>query len=130
MNQRQCLKSVVLPYGGGIDGTQPLYIQEGDMVEIHYRAMFRDETFWGADADKFIPERWESIRPTWEYTPFGGGPRICPGMRLVFTESAYVLVTLLRNFSRVENRDPVVEWQEEMRLTFQSKNGCLVGLLK
>lgn len=91
--------------------------------------MCRDQTFWGSDVDKFVPERWEHARPGWEYTPFGGGPRTCPGQRLVFAESAFVLVTLLRKFNRVECRDPELEWKEEMRMTFQSKNGCLVGLI-
>lgn len=91
--------------------------------------MMRNEAFWGKDVNKFVPERWEDKRSGWEYTPFGGGPRSCPGQRLVFTESAYVLVTLLRRFEKVENRDPVVEWREQMRMTFQSKNGCLVGLI-
>ncbi|ORY19055.1 cytochrome P450 [Clohesyomyces aquaticus] len=111
------------------NGKKPLYVEEGNFVEINYRAMCRDETFWGTDADQFKPERWETTRPGWEYTPFGGGPRTCPGMRLVFTESAYVLVTFLREFKKLENRDPELEWKEEMRMTFQSKNGCLVGLI-
>ncbi|KAH6431646.1 hypothetical protein HBI14_031820 [Parastagonospora nodorum] len=129
LNQRQCLETTILPFGGGPDGKQPLYIEKGDNVEINYRAMMRDETYWGQDVNEFIPERWDHMRPGWEYTPFGGGPRACPGQRLVFTESAYVLVTLLRKFSKVENRDPVFEWKEEMRMTFQSKNGCIVGLI-
>jgi cytochrome P450 monooxygenase len=49
-------------------------------------------------------------------------------MRLVFTESSYVLVELLRMFEKLENRDPELEWKEEFRLTAQSKNGCIVGL--
>ncbi|EAT90900.2 hypothetical protein SNOG_01251 [Parastagonospora nodorum SN15] len=126
---RQCLETTILPFGGGPDGKQPLYIEKGDNVEINYRAMMRDETYWGQDVNEFVPERWDHMRPGWEYTPFGGGPRACPGQRLVFTESAYVLVTLLRKFSKVENRDPVFEWKEEMRMTFQSKNGCIVGLI-
>lgn len=54
---------------------------------------------------------------------------MCPGQRLVFVETAYVLVMLLRRFERVECRDEEVEWREEMRMTFQSANGCLVGLV-
>jgi cytochrome P450 monooxygenase len=98
-------------------------------VEINYRAMGRDESFWGEDAEEFRPERWERVRPGWMYTPFGGGPRSCPGMRLVFSETAYVMVTLLRMFNRIENRDPEWEWKEKFRLTAQSKNGCIVGLI-
>lgn len=111
LNQRQCLETTILPFGGGLDGKQPLYVEKGDNMEFNYRVMMRDESFWGDDADRFVPERWEHIRPGWEYTPFGGGPRSCPGQRLVFTESAYVLVTLLRSFAKVENRDPVFEWK-------------------
>jgi cytochrome P450 monooxygenase len=104
-------------------------VQKGDIVEINYRSMCRDADFWGDDANSFVPGRWKCVRPNWEYTPFGGGPRSCPGMRLVYTESAYVLVELLRAFARVENRDPEFEWKEEMRMTFQSRNGCIVGLI-
>ncbi|KAF1955638.1 cytochrome P450 [Byssothecium circinans] len=129
INQRQCLESTILPFGGGATGKEPLYVPKGSIMEINYRAMCRDPTFWGPDAHLFKPERWEDVRPGWEYTPFGGGPRTCPGMRLVFTEFAYVMVMLLRRFKEVQNRDPELEWKEEMRMTFQSKNGCLVGLI-
>jgi cytochrome P450 len=129
MNHRQCLETTILPFGGGPDGNAPLYIEKGDNIEIHYRAMMRDESFWGKDADRFIPERWERTRPTWEYTPFGGGPRNCPGQNLVFTECAYVLVCLVRRFREVQNRDEEIEWKEQMRMSFQSKNGCLVGFI-
>ncbi|KAH7327428.1 hypothetical protein BKA65DRAFT_510581 [Rhexocercosporidium sp. MPI-PUGE-AT-0058] len=33
----------------------------------------------------------------WEYTPFGGGPRVCLGFRLVFAEVAYTIVAMLRS---------------------------------
>ena len=62
----------------------------------------RKVSFWGEDASSFVPECWDKVRPGWEYTPFGGGPQSCPGMRLVFTESAYVLVILLRTFSQLD----------------------------
>ena len=38
------------------------------------------------------------------------------------------LVTMLRAFTRVECRDPEERWVEEMNMTFESKNGALVGL--
>jgi cytochrome P450 len=129
MNQRQCLESTVLPFGGGADGKSPLYVEKGNVMEINYRAIHLDKDFWGEDAEVFRPERWETARPTWEFMPFGGGPRTCPGLRLVYTESGYVTVRLLREFSQLENRDPEIEWKEEMRLTFQSKNGTKVALV-
>jgi cytochrome P450 len=76
---RQCIQEVVLPSGGGKDGTEPLYLKEGDVVEMNIRSTLRDKDFWGMDADQFRPGRRDVLKPQWEYTPFGGGPRICPG---------------------------------------------------
>lgn len=129
LNHRACLVSTVLPSGGGPNGRFPLYIPRIATVEVNYRAMMRDPTYWGNDADCFVPERWEKIRPSRKYTPFGGGLRTCPDQRLVFMESAYVLVVLVRRFGRIENRDEKMEWEEEMRMTFQSWNGSKVGLV-
>ncbi|KAF2826436.1 cytochrome P450 [Ophiobolus disseminans] len=130
LNQRHCLTTATLPTGGGPTRTTPLLIPRGSNIDINYRAMMRDPDFWGPDANVFVLERWDTIRPGWEYTPFGGGPRSCPGRRLVFTECAYMLVRLLRAFGGSECRDGVGEWREEMRMTFQGRNGCLVGLVR
>jgi hypothetical protein len=43
--------------------------------------MHRRKDLYGDDAEEFIPERWEHLRPTWEYLPFNGGPRICLGRK-------------------------------------------------
>ena len=66
----------------------------------------------------------------WTYLPFSAGRRICPGMDISLTENAYVLVRLMRGFERLENRDPVKEFVERTRLTTESRNGVLVGLIK
>ena len=110
-------------------GSDPLYVRKGDIMEVDYRTMMRSKELWGPDAEEFVPERWAKIRPTWEYTPFGGGPRACPGQRLVFTECAYTLVRMLREFEVLENRDEELDWKEQMRMTFQSRNGTKVGLI-
>jgi cytochrome P450 len=126
---RECLSTTVLPAGGGNDGRSPLLVEKGDLIETNFRSQHRDKSFWGGDADIFRPERWETIRPTWEYTPFSGGPRICPASRLVYTECEYILVNMAREFEILENRDEVLEWVEERRLIFQSLNGVKVALL-
>ena len=95
-DQRECLHTTILPTGGGLDGTSPLLVRKGDILEIYYRAMHHSKDIWGEDANEYRPDRWNDIRPEWAYTPFGGGPRICPGQRLVYTDSAYILVRLLR----------------------------------
>jgi cytochrome P450 len=92
--------------------------------------MQRDKHFWGDDAEEFRPQRWEYVRPTWEFTPFSGGPRICPALKLVYIECEYITASLLREFSGLELRDSEVCWVEERRLIYQSRNGTLVGLVK
>ena len=129
LNQRVCLATTVLPMGGGRDGKSPLLISKGDIVELNIRAMQHDKDYWGLDADEFRPERWASQRPMWRYIPFGGGPRVCPGMRLVWMECAFVIASMAREFSEVQNRDRELEWIEEMRMTAQSKNGTQVALV-
>ena len=129
LNQRICLATTVLPTGGGPDGKSPLLIRKGDIIEMNIRAMQRHKSFWGPDAGEFRPERWMSARPMWQYIPFGGGPRVCPGMRLVWTECAFVIVSMAREFLELKNRDTEPEWIEEMRLTAQSKNGTKVALV-
>ncbi|KAI9655175.1 MAG: hypothetical protein M1821_005658 [Bathelium mastoideum] len=128
LNMRICLQDTILPVGGGINGKEPLYVQKGDVVETGFYAMHRDKDLWGPDAEQFKPERWERAYPTWGYLPFNGGPRTCPAQQMVYTESAYVITRLAREFALLENRDSCLEWKEEMRLNFQSKNGVQVAM--
>jgi len=128
-NLRLCLQDSILPSGGGLDGTAPIFVPQGTQVTVNFGAMHRDQDIWGADANDFRPERWEGFEPGWHYIPFSAGPRICPGQQLTITETAYVLVRLLREFRDIENRDPEMAFVEESRLTVESRNGVLVGLI-
>lgn len=78
-------------------------------------AMHRRKDIWGPDADKFIPERWDNLRPGWEYLPFNGGPRICIGQQLALTEGGYTIVRLLQCFKDIESLDHS-EWREGLAL--------------
>jgi cytochrome P450 len=50
--------------------------------------------------DKFLPERWLTIRPgPYEYIPFSAGPRMCLGAPLALMEMKLVLTTLLQRHS-------------------------------
>jgi cytochrome P450 len=100
------------------------------VIETNFRLAQRDKDYWGTDADEFRPERWETMRPTWQFIPFSGGPRICPAQKLVYIEAQYITASIVRKFSRLENRDPEPRWIEEHRLIFQSRNGAVVGLIK
>jgi cytochrome P450 monooxygenase len=96
---------------------------------MNFRCTLRDQDFWGRDADGSRPERWEDLKPQWEYAPFGGGPRVCPGFRLVFAEVALTLVTFLREFEKLESRDNR-PWTKDMRATFMSLHGAKVALTR
>lgn len=56
------------------------------------------------DPEAYRPQRWLDPDPqTWkryarELMPFGGGPRLCPGMQLSFVEIRAALLSLLGNY--------------------------------
>ncbi|KAJ5595120.1 n-alkane-inducible cytochrome P450 [Penicillium hispanicum] len=89
--------------------------------------MYRREELFGDDAEEFRPERWETdadwktIRPTWEYIPFNGGPRICPGQKFTLTEASYTIARLLHVFAEIESVDDT-EWQK-ITLSLTLKDG-------
>lgn len=73
----------ILPLGGGLDGKSPVFIPKKTIVRYTVYSMHRRRDYYGEDADEFKPERWETLRPTWEYLPFHGGPRICIGRKFL-----------------------------------------------
>ncbi|KAL1591909.1 hypothetical protein SLS60_011501 [Paraconiothyrium brasiliense] len=128
-NSRYAVRDTVLPLGGGDDGKAPLLVTKGTIVGYSPYAMHRRTDFYGPDADEYKPERWESLRPGWEYLPFNGGPRICLGQQYALTEASFVTVRLLQEFSKIESRDPNGGiWEEGLTLTVCSGNGVQVGL--
>lgn len=126
-NSRFAIRDTVLPLGGGPHGTSPLFVPAGTMVGYSPYAMHRRPDLYGPDANEYRPERWETLRPGWEYLPFNGGPRICLGQQYALTEAGYVTVRLVQEFQGIETRDKG-EWEESLTLTCCSRNGVLVGL--
>jgi len=57
------VKEVLLPRGGGEDGSAPLLIPKGTQVRFSYHALHRREEMYGPDAEEFRPERWADVRP-------------------------------------------------------------------
>ncbi len=125
---RRCFNDTVLPAGGGPNGSDPLLVNKGQTIAWSSYALHRDASFWGDDVEFFRPERWETVRPKWEYLPFGGGTRICPAQQYALTEIAYVVVRLVQRFKSIDSRDPK-PWEELIRMTLLSKNGVQVGMI-
>lgn len=126
-NTRIAMKDTVLPVGGGPDEKSPIFVPKGTIVAYSVWAMHRRKDLFGPDAEEFKPERWEKMRPGWEYLPFNGGPRICIGQNFALTEASYVVVRLLQSFRRIEPRDDR-PWSEFQTLTLAVGNGVHVGL--
>lgn len=126
-NPRNVLSDSVLPTGGGPDGTSPVLVRKGDFVFYEIYAVHHNTDFWGPDAKVFRPERWENVKPYWNFIPFGGGPRTCPAQQLVGTEVAYVIVRMVQEFARLESADEH-PWTEQWKLGPHSKYGCRVVL--
>ncbi|KAL0931103.1 cytochrome P450 [Colletotrichum truncatum] len=127
VNTRIATTDTMLPRGGGPDRKSPVYVKKGTAVGWSVYAMHRRKDIYGPDANEFRPERWSSLRVTWEYLPFNGGPRICLGQQYALTEASYLTVRMLQEFSKVESVDPG-EWEEELAITACNRRGCRVVL--
>ncbi|KAI7910881.1 cytochrome P450 52A11 [Pyricularia oryzae] len=116
-----------LPRGGGPDHKAPIFVAKGTFIAYSFLALHRRKDLFGEDAHEFKPERWETLRPGWNYLPFNGGPRICVGQQYALTEAQYVLIRFLQTFSAIESRDPE-PWSIGNRMTTCPKNGVQVSL--
>ncbi|KAH9888240.1 cytochrome P450 [Xylariomycetidae sp. FL2044] len=78
-NIKAAAKDTMLPVGGGADGSAPIFVPKGTEIGFLVYSTHRRTDIWGDDAEDFRPERWDNLGPTFQYLPFNGGPRICPG---------------------------------------------------
>ncbi|KAM3422364.1 hypothetical protein BST61_g2723 [Cercospora zeina] len=132
-NTRQALEDTILPSGGGPDGTDPVFIPQGEMVRFNTFAMQRRKDLYGEDAWEFKPERWldtassssssssssstKGLRTSWEYLPFGGGPRICLGNQFAWNHAMYTIVRICQEFGGIESWGEEKEvWREDITL--------------
>ncbi|KAF7922347.1 uncharacterized protein EAE97_011089 [Botrytis byssoidea] len=125
---RGAVCDTILPRGGGPPGTSPILVKAGTLITPNSWVFHRLAPCYQPDPEAFRPERWEHLRPGWNYLPFGGGTRMCAGRNLGLTEMAYVLARLVQEWEGVECRDEVAEWVEEMKLSVESGNGVKVGV--
>jgi cytochrome P450 len=130
LDSRIAMQDTILPTGGGPNGDSPIFVPKDSLVTTSLHSLHRLSPVFQPDPDSFRPERWETVRPGWNYLPFFGGPRICPGRQLALTEAAYVVARMVQEFRRMECRDPVKEWVEEFKITASSRNGTKVALFK
>ncbi|KAL2042251.1 hypothetical protein N7G274_004739 [Stereocaulon virgatum] len=126
---RHCSHDSVLPVGGGPSGSEPVLIQKNTLVEIRTSVLHREPSFWGPDAEDFRPERWldHTLRPKWEFLPFGGGARNCPAQQMIMAQYALILAKFVLEFETIENRDDVLEFVDEYKFSKRSARGVQVA---
>ena len=95
-------------------------IPKGTTIMMLMRHIALQDANFG-DAHRFDPERWLATREGCAhdrraFTPFGGGPRICPGRSLAQLEIRAVLAMLCRNFD-LETVETDPEVREHLAFT-------------
>ena len=134
MNNREAKRTTILPTGGGPNADSPMLVRKGELVVFSQYVNSRKKNIYGADADEFRPERWETGelgRIGWAYFPFNGGPRQCLGEDFALMEVSYTLVRLLQAFPTIslpkgEEIEAVGRERQRLTLVLSSADGCRV----
>ncbi|KAF2868572.1 cytochrome P450 [Massariosphaeria phaeospora] len=128
-NIRVALKDTILPTGGGLGGTAPVFAPAGTLFDTSFAALHRDKNIWGPDADEFRASRWNGgFKPTrFEYMPFGAGLRQCLAQEKATMEASYIITRMLQEFKDIKSEDDR-PYQAQVALTAKNANGCLVSL--
>ena len=134
LNNRQAVKTTILPTGGGPDGHSPILVRKGELVVFSQYVNSRKKNIFGSEADYFCPERWEGEQLAnigWAFFPFSGGPRQCLGEDFALMEVSYTIVRLLQAFPVItlpegEQVEPVGTEKQRLTLVLSSADGCRV----
>ena len=125
---REAKRDTILPCGGGLNQDKPVFVAKGTKVHLYNRCIMKEAEIWGDDVLKFRPERWRNWKPAeWEWTPYGGGFRLCPAENYATIQVMYILVQLLRRYEGIENHDPEEKYVEEMKWLYESRNGVKIA---
>ncbi|KAJ7144242.1 cytochrome P450 [Mycena epipterygia] len=109
--RRMAMQDDIIPFGTPYTDTlgvkhESIAVTKGQAVWIPIAALNRDPRIWGADADEFEPDRWDTIPDAagaipgiWSHLfTFFGGPHNCIGWRFSLAEMKSLLYTLVRTF--------------------------------
>jgi len=95
----------------------------GESVMLNLWGLHRHYDLW-ENPDGFVPDRFlgENRKKidTFQYLPFGTGPRVCIGQRFAKQEAMILAVSLLRRF-RFDYNSDTPPWPR-MRITLQAEN--------
>ncbi|VAH39820.1 unnamed protein product [Triticum turgidum subsp. durum] len=100
-------------------------ILKGTNVYVNVFGISRDPTYW-KNPEEFKPERFENNNIDYngtyfEYTPFGSGRRLCPGMLFSTSTLDIVLANLLYHFNWILPDGASLDMSEKFGLTVSKK---------
>nr|CAB3498493.1 unnamed protein product [Digitaria exilis] len=103
-------------------------VPKGAKVFVNVWAIARDNKFWG-DGEAFRPERFEGCSVDFrgndfEFTPFGAGRRICPGITHGLANMELVLASLLYHFDW--ELDGELDMTEAFGITLRRKSNLML----
>uniref|UniRef100_A0A182VYV1 Cytochrome P450 n=1 Tax=Anopheles minimus TaxID=112268 RepID=A0A182VYV1_9DIPT len=94
-----------------------------DIFDIH-----RNPTYWGHDADRFRPERFEALKyDRFALLPFSAGSRNCIGLRYAWISMKIMLLKVLTRY-RIETDLKLEDLNTKIALTMKICNGHMVHL--
>ncbi|XP_046373795.1 cytochrome P450 3A24-like [Haliotis rufescens] len=115
---RQCRETAVV---------EGITIPKGMLVQADVWSLHRREDLWGPDAEEFQPQRFapekQRARHPMAWMPFGGGPRMCAGLRFAILQAKTATVELIRNFQFALSKDMTTPLQLIEGATVCPKDG-------
>lgn len=122
----------LLCFGSSLANSSQRRWQEGSIVALITVALITYapnhwKNIWGEDVEEFRPKRWIGSKHTWDWTPFFGGPRICPAQQQILTQAVYPLVRMVMTFGKIENRDSLVDYVELTKMLTESRKRAKVA---
>ncbi|XP_053660991.1 cytochrome P450 4C1-like [Anopheles marshallii] len=94
-----------------------------DIFDIH-----RNPAYWGHDADRFRPERFEALQyDRFALLPFSAGSRNCIGLRYAWLSMKTMLLKVLTRY-RIETDLKLEDLSTKIALTMKITNGHMVRL--
>ncbi|XP_071089091.1 cytochrome P450 3A24-like [Haliotis cracherodii] len=115
---RQCRETAVV---------EGITIPKGMLVQADVWSLHRREDLWGPDTEEFQPHRFapdkQRARHPMAWMPFGGGPRMCAGLRFAILQAKTATVELIRNFQFALSKDMTTPLQLIEGATVCPKDG-------